>query len=138
VVLWTVRRIAAGSSSLISNAKKHNKDGQFVAIYGQEFSEIKIGNHVNVFEVPNVTNVENGRFDLLLNNWLPINRDSTGQEAILLFHHPAQSDSPNNIEYGRDDFSGVSEWVTAMGKVTHLIDISPMGACSASPFKNTS
>ena len=49
------------------------QDGQFVALYGQEFSSISSGNHVNVFDVPHVIDdnaVPNGDYAALLNTWL--------------------------------------------------------------------
>lgn len=48
---------------------------------------------VKVFEVGSVIDdqeVPNGRFDLLVNNWLPNHLDSTGSIAVLEFNHPAQ------------------------------------------------
>lgn len=96
----------SASSSLISTANRFNDAGGFVALYGQEFSSIGKGNHANVFEVDEVIStdeVANGRWDLLLNNWLPAHPDSQGQPTLLLLNHPAQSSSPNAIEYGIDD-----------------------------------
>jgi len=110
-------------SSLISQAKKHTKDGQFVALYGQEFSTIGSGNHMNVLDVPDVIDVANGRFDLLINSWLPAHLDTTGQPGILLLNHPAQSDSPNEIEYGRDDFPDMPTWIQALDSRARLINI---------------
>ena len=55
----------ANVKSVISAARAANKDGKFVALYGQEFSSISAGNHVNVFEVPDVITVPNGAFDQL-------------------------------------------------------------------------
>src|SRR5688572_22423696 len=39
------------ADALIPTAKRLSQDGQFVALYGQEWSSISKGNHVNVFEV---------------------------------------------------------------------------------------
>src|ERR1051326_7621295 len=46
----------AGANSLISTAKRVNADhaGSFVALYGQEFSVIEHGNHINVFDISEV------------------------------------------------------------------------------------
>jgi hypothetical protein len=76
-----------------------------------------------VFEVPNVINVASGQFDQLINNWIPENRDSTNQLAVVQLNHPAQSDSPNNKEYGRDDFPNASAWIAALDNVARLINI---------------
>jgi len=63
----------AGSDSLISAARNLSQDGQFIALYGQEFSTISSGNHVNVFDIGEIINVQKGRFDLLL-DFLRTNR----------------------------------------------------------------
>ena len=68
--------------------------------------------------------MENGRFDTLLNTWIPANLDSTGQQAIVLLNHPTLSKSPNDIEYGRDDFGGdVPKWIATLDKVARLINM---------------
>ena len=95
------------ADSLISTAARFNETGRFVAIYGQEFSSISSGNHANVLEVGEVIDeaqVPNGKWDNLLDTWLPAHPDSQGQPAILLLNHPDTSDSPNSKEYGRDDY----------------------------------
>ena len=58
------------STSLISTAERFNQDGQFIAIYGQEFSSISSGNHamssrsgLRLFQVPCLK----GQWDALLN-----------------------------------------------------------------------
>ncbi len=109
--------------ALIPEAKKWTEDGKFVAIYGQEFSAISKGNHANVFDVPRVIDVPNGRFDLLVNNWIPNNLDSFGKPAIVQFNHPAISGSPDSLEYGRDDFANEEEWIRKMDGVAYLIEI---------------
>src|SRR5882672_5014507 len=65
-------------SSVISSAKTFNKDGSFVALYGQEFSSISKGNHMNVFDIDSVIDeavVPNGDFNALI-NWLGSHLDS--------------------------------------------------------------
>lgn len=112
--------------SLIPTAERLTVDGQFVAIYGQEFSTISSGNHANVFEVPDVIDtddVPNGAYDKLLREWLPNHHDSTGQEALLLLNHPATSNSPNDKEYGRDDFNTATAWIAALDVRAQLINI---------------
>jgi hypothetical protein len=110
------------SSSLISSARDRNVNGQFVALYGQEFSSISTGNHINVFEVPNVINVPNGRFDSLVLHWLPNNLDSEGKPAIIQFNHPTLFND-NSKEYGADDFGTMSEWIKQMDRHASLIEI---------------
>jgi hypothetical protein len=41
----------------------------------------------------------------------------------VLLNHPAQSDSPNEIEYGLDDFPTPAEWVSKLDNVARLINI---------------
>lgn len=111
------------SVSLISTAQRHTQDGEFIALYGQEFSSISSGNHVNVLDVPTVIDVPNGAYDQLLQNWLPNHPDSTGQQAILLLNHPDTPSSPNAREYGRDDFASAELWVNTLDGVARLINI---------------
>lgn len=108
--------------SLLSTAARFHQDGVFAAIYGQEFSSISKGNHVNVFEVPNVITVPNGDFGRLIDQWLPNNLDSTGAPAIIQFNHPALLDNESN-EYGADDFPSPEEWIRKMGAHASLIEI---------------
>jgi hypothetical protein len=108
--------------SLISTANRFNKDGNrnFVALYGQEFSTIKSGNHTNVFQVGEVITAENGEFDQLV-DWLAGHPDSADATPIVQFNHP--STSLRDIEYGRDDFGSDKKWIAAMGKYAKLIEI---------------
>ncbi len=72
------------TSALIPAARRFTEDGKFVAFDGQEFSSISKGNHANVFKVENVIDdqtIPNGRFDLLVNTWLPNHLD-TGQPRV--------------------------------------------------------
>lgn len=110
------------ANSLISIAKAKTVDGQFVALYGQEFSTISSGNHVNVLDVGEVITVEKGRFDKLL-DFLATRRDSTGNPCILMLNHPSDTLDILPKEYGRDDFNGVQDWVKRMGGPTRLIQI---------------
>jgi len=111
---------------LIQTAGRFTQDGRFVAIFGQEFSSISSGNHGNVFEVTSVIDeaqVPNGAWDLLLNTWIPANPDTTGQQALVLLNHPATSGSPNDREYGLDDFASFDGWRTALDARAELINI---------------
>lgn len=94
-----------GPSSLIKTSLSITQNGKFVALYGQEFSVIKIGNHANVFEIPNVITASNGRFDELA-TFLESNLDSAGQPAIMMFNHPKNTTTIQELEYGLDDFGG--------------------------------
>ncbi|MEE8154665.1 MAG: CehA/McbA family metallohydrolase [Phycisphaerales bacterium] len=114
------------SISLISTARRFTQDGEFVAIYGQEFSTISSGNHANVFEVGEVIDeqdVPKGEWDKLINTWLPAHLDSQGKPALLLLNHPAQRSSPNNEEYGIDDFGSFQTWRSKLDAHAQLINI---------------
>ena len=112
--------------SLISTAERFTQDNQFVAIYGQEFSSISSGNHANIFEVGAVideSQVRNGAWDDLLDTWLPNHLDSQGQLALILLNHPATSSSPNDKEYGIDDFPTLTSWREKLDVHAQLINI---------------
>lgn len=109
-------------SSLKSAAAKATVAGGFVAIYGQEFSTIGTGNHVNVFDAPSVIGVPKGEFKQLV-EWLDQNPDSSGLPPLLQFNHPEWTPQNDN-NYGRDDFGpGDKAWIAAMGAKTGLIEV---------------
>lgn len=110
-------------SSLVEAADRSNKPGQCVTIYGQEFSTISQGNHMNVLDVRRVIDVPSGEFHKLL-PWLETNKDSSGQVAVLQFNHP-RSESSALKDYGRDDFGSGGEmaWVQAMAPHVSLIEV---------------
>ena len=113
------------ATALIPTAGRFNQDGTFIAFYGQEFSSISKGNHMNVFEVPEVIDAPNGRFDQLL-QWCAQHSDSGGEFAVLQLNHPgenAQKDPFNDLEYGADDFGTKAQWVKQMGAHACLIEL---------------
>jgi lamin tail-like protein len=109
------------ANALIPAATRWSEDGKFVALYGQEFSTISSGNHVNVFDVPKVIDSPNGDFKELL-DWMNANRDSSGSVALLQFNHPGLFDNPA-IEYGRDDFPSIAAWIAALDPHVKLIEV---------------
>jgi Lamin Tail Domain len=113
-----------GSLSLIPTANGFTEDGRFVALYGQEFSTISSGNHMNVIDAPQVIDVPNGQVRTLLETWLPAHLDTQGQEPLLLLNHPSTSGSPRNLEYGIDDYGGdIAAWLAALDARAPLIDL---------------
>ena len=113
-----------GARSLIPTANSFTEEGVFIALYGQEFSSISTGNHMNVLDAPHVIDVANGDFRALFENWLPLNRDTQGQEPLLLLNHPATGSSPAASEYGIDDYdSDVAAWRAALDPRASLINI---------------
>ncbi|MBI3893467.1 MAG: CehA/McbA family metallohydrolase [Candidatus Wallbacteria bacterium] len=112
---------------LKKTAARFNKDGEFIAIYGQEVSSIAKGNHMNVFEVANVVDekaVPNGRFDLLFKAWLPGHPDSTGQPPVVQLNHPYfRSTDHYWLEYGQDDFPSREDWLKALESNVRTIEL---------------
>jgi hypothetical protein len=90
-------------------AAKNSKDGQFIALYGQEFSTISSGNHVNLINAGERCDVANGDFKTLYEEWLPAHPET----AFIQFNHPGFSadQSPStkiserNNDYGFDDYN---------------------------------
>ena len=107
----------------VETAAALDRPGECVTIYGQEFSTISQGNHVNVFDVREVIRVPDGRFDLML-EWLETHRDGAGASALLQFNHPATGTRALR-DYGRDDFSDGDElaWLQAMSPRVSLIEV---------------
>jgi len=108
-------------TSLIPAARKSSLNGKFLGLYGQEFSSISKGNHVNVFDVDTVIDVPNGDFAGLV-SWMTQHHDSLGQPPILQFNHPELFDN-KATEYGADDFASPSEWIQKIGAFARLIEI---------------
>lgn len=113
---------SGGPAALRQTAERLNEDGRFVAIYGQEFSTISRGNHINIFEVPAVLRSGNGEFHLLAAEMRAF-RDSTGAVPFGQFNHP-RIQARGDKDYGRDDFGGSdAAWVAAMDPLVSLIEL---------------
>jgi len=111
------------ASALIPTALRESVDGGFVALYGQEFSSISSGNHVNVFEIPDVLTVPNGEYKQLVAHLGTI-RDSQNNAPIVQFNHPALGGHDEDAkDYGQDDFDDEAMWVAAVGKYASLVEI---------------
>lgn len=65
-------------------AKEFNKPGKFAALYGQEFSTISSGNHMNIFNAATIVDVPNGDYKQLYEKWLPAHPEV----AFIQFNHP--------------------------------------------------
>lgn len=122
--LYNGPRIAGRPLSLIEAARAATVDGTFVAIYGQEFSSIGSGNHVNVFDVPEVIDVPSGKFGQLL-TWIRSSSkfDTSGQPAIIQFNHPRAASVRMAKDYGSDDFGTREKWIAEMGQHACTIEI---------------
>lgn len=69
---------------LKKSAAEFTKPGKFAALYGQEFSTISSGNHVNIFNANSIIDVPNGDFKTLYEQWLP----QHPEVAFIQFNHP--------------------------------------------------
>lgn len=84
---------------LKSAAEQKNQDGTFVTFYGQEFSTISAGNHMNIFFVEQVireNQVPNGDFRELYENYLG--------DQLAQFNHPWNHDRAQS--YGLPQYQG--------------------------------
>jgi hypothetical protein len=102
------------ASSLIATANKVNQDfaGSFVALYGQEFSSISNGNHINVFDIGEVIDehlVPNKNFRKLYDGWLLTHMDSFGHAALVQFNHPHSIDE----DYGALNYPDLETFLQA-------------------------
>lgn len=111
------------SISLVETANRLNKPNRCVTIYGQEYSTISTGNHMNIFDVDKIIDAPNGQFDKLV-DWIDTNRDSRGAKALAQFNHP-ETGKEAERDYGRDDFGtgGDANWVQAMAPYVSLIEV---------------
>lgn len=121
-------RLYAGTdeTALVPTAKRMTENGKFVALFGQEFSTMSKGNHVNVFDIADVIDVPSGEFNTLI-DWLLKHPDSTGKPPVFQLNHPALGGPPNKQigkkEYGRDDFGNDEGWLNHIGGVATLIEL---------------
>lgn len=91
--------------TLITAAGQKTQSGSFVALFGQEFSAIKPGNHVNVFGANQVipeTTVANGDYRALYEDWLP----DHPEVSFIQFNHPWEQLGTGIQNYGRHQFQG--------------------------------
>ena len=89
--------------TLIDTAKNDSEDAQFIALFGQEFSSISKGNHLNIFGVKEVVNdhvIENGDYKDLYEKWLP----DHPEVQFIQFNHPWNGDRA--IDYGLGNYHG--------------------------------
>lgn len=115
--------------ALVETADRLDEPDVFVALYGQEFSTISSGNHVNVFGVPDVIRVADGDYGGL-HRWAGVTQDNMGRPPVIQMNHPEpQTEIPN--AYGqfapsdRDphDFPNDAAWLAAMDPLVELIEV---------------
>lgn len=109
------------SESLVEVATGLTEPGQFVALYGQEWSLVELSNHINVFEVPEVIDdrvVKNGDIPGFLGF---LDQRFGGSPYLLQLNHPGMDDE--SLEYGRDDYDTTQAWVSALDTHAQLIEV---------------
>lgn len=90
---------------LIQQAGAKTQPGSFIAFFGQEFSSIGPGNHMNVIGPRAVildTEIENGEYKKFYQTWLPAHPDVT----FIQFNHPWADLKDGFENYGRHQFQG--------------------------------
>jgi hypothetical protein len=90
-------------SKLTSAANDADVADKFVALFGQEFSTISLGNHMNVIGASKVideTEVNNGDFKELYTTFLP---DDDGVRFIQM-NHPWENNTAPGKNYGLEQF----------------------------------
>src|SRR5262245_56094458 len=112
------------ADSLISTANRINTQfaGSFVALYGQEFSAISHGNHINVYDVGEVIDeqlIPNREFRKLYDNWLVNHLDTAQKPALVQFNHPASV----NEDYGVLKYPDVASFVAGVQPFARTIAI---------------
>lgn len=127
-------RIEQVTMKPLLRAAKDATDNRFIALYGQEFSTISSGNHVNVLGINYVLKTENGNFRKLIAELATV----TGEKPVIQLNHPeVESDlfyngtcaSDRNKmynDYGIDagDLGPhFADWVKAMQPYSHLIEV---------------
>jgi hypothetical protein len=125
-------------SKLIDHADTADKDGEFVTIYGQEFSAIKTGgNHTNVFMARKVITTKNGDYKTVFTDgWM----DEYDVELIQ-FNHPWEMGIPSNKigtpqdkNYGFNKYPNRAAFVEAVdGRVTLVEVINGPGTKNPAP-----
>ena len=84
-VTYTNKDGESFSEKSVITAAKDNTKPDFLALYGQEFSSISKGNHINVFNINEVITVENGNFIQLLDH---INTLPNKNNIVIQMNHP--------------------------------------------------
>lgn len=117
---------------LIVDANKATLDGKFVALYGQEFSSISKGNHLNVLMADKVIETKNGDYLRLFTiGWMQKYR-----AELFQFNHPWDGKNRTggkmrvkdvgtslDTNYGFDQFTSISKFIQAVDDKVSLIEV---------------
>lgn len=119
----------------LQRAAREAKTASFLPLFGQEFSSISSGNHVNVFGYPDVLTAANGDFRALARSILAHEKKS-GHSLVVQLNHPdihgdlfysggnesALSHMFN--DYGYDDFGfDFASLVATIDKYVHVLEL---------------
>lgn len=117
---------------LITDANEATEDGQFVAIFAQEFSTISKGNHTNAFMARKVINTANGNYrTVFTDGWM----NDFGVEVIQLNHpwdgknangkkqRPADVGTNIDTNYGFNTFPSRAAFLAALDGRATLIEV---------------
>ncbi len=112
---------------LVESAREAEGENYF-PIFGEEWSTISSGNHINVFNITEHVTTASGRYDLLFEQWLPAyeGRHPTtgyGEKIFVQLNHPAHPSSPPDLQYGTDDFPSKAAWVSTLNRYSRLIEV---------------
>jgi hypothetical protein len=112
------------TDGLITTANRVNTQfaGQFVALYGQEYSTNSDGNHINVYDIDTVIDtaiVPNKDFRRLYDFFLVQHLDSFGLPPIVQFNHPANF----NEDYGMLNFGTIGATLASAAPYVRTIEI---------------
>ncbi len=101
-------------------------DSTFLALYGQEFSSISKGNHINLFDYDKVINSDNGNFKQFYTGI----KDAEANEhyfPVVQLNHPVAIEDLNSTEpndYGIDDLGpSFKNLVKETGKYVSLLEL---------------
>jgi hypothetical protein len=131
---WKINNVEHTETITIKPLIKAARDAtesNFVALYGQEFSSISAGNHVNVFGVDEVLEVDNGDFKGLLDRIktlspppvLQMNHPDVQMDLFYNGDDPKQKAKMFN-DYGIDDLGPhFKDLVKEMDPYIHLIEL---------------
>lgn len=91
-------------------AANRRYEGRFCALFGQEWSTISTGNHVNILGAAELCDAPKGRYDLLYGTWLA----GRAEAPVVILNHPfrARGELDRGLlgtEYGLDDFGGAPD-----------------------------
>src|ERR1043166_9028291 len=121
----------------VQEAAEGATDGNFVALYGQEFSIIKMSNHVSIENYPRRLGPSlNGKFKKVFGEILPKYKAAHPGEIVFgEFNHPGLGDI--ETDYGMEtDFHGdFDEFVATLDPVVRLIAVASGPADSGGKAK---